>query len=130
MCTIGAGIQHGRTYLLKNFDYAPTPTGWAFFEGPGIPHFALVDHDQQGVNSGFNASGLALQISRSKCLADVTPEREESRTVHYFPACPECLTVPHLNSPAPETRPQYHTWPTPPVWAPRPGRPGESPAGS
>ena len=93
MCTIGAVIQNGRTYLLKNFDYAPTPTGWAFFEGPGIPHFALVDHDQQGVNSGFNASGLALQISRSKCLADVTPEREESRTVLNGAVLADCAAV-------------------------------------
>ena len=93
MCTIGAVIQNGRTYLLKNFDYAPTPTGWAFFEGPGISHFALVDHDQQGVNSGFNASGLVLQISRSKCLADVTPEREESRTVLNGAVLADCAAV-------------------------------------
>ena len=93
MCTIGAVIQNGRTYLLKNFDYAPTPTGWALFEGSGITHFALVDHDQQGVNSGLNARGLALQISRSKCLSDMTPEREESRAVLNGAVLAECAVV-------------------------------------
>ena len=93
MCTMGAVIQNGRTYLLKNFDYAPTPTGWAFFEGPGIPHFALVDHDQQGVNSGLNAHGLALQISRSECLAVATPEAQESPTVLNGSVLSECAAV-------------------------------------
>ena len=83
MCTIGAVTQNSRTFLLKNFDYPPAPTGWAFFDtfDGGYPHFALVDHDQQGLNSGLNARGLALQISRSKCLTNATPEREELRTV-------------------------------------------------
>jgi len=83
MCTIGAVTQNSQTFLLKNFDYPPAPTGWAFFytfDG-GYSHFALVDHDQQGLNSGLNARGLALQISRSKCLTNATPEREELRTV-------------------------------------------------
>lgn len=30
-----------------------------------LSHFALVDHDQQGVNSGLNNRGLGLVISYS-----------------------------------------------------------------
>jgi len=95
MCTIGAVIHKGRTFLLKNFDYPPVPTGWAHFTtfDGGFPHFALVDHDQQGVNSGLNDQGLAVQISRSKCLADVTPEREELRTVLNGEVLTRCATV-------------------------------------
>ena len=95
MCTIGAVIQNGRTFLLKNFDYPAVPTGWAHFTtfDSGYPHFALVDHDQQGINSGLNDQGLALQISRSKCLADVTPEREELRTVLNGEVLTRCATV-------------------------------------
>ena len=95
MCTIGAVIQNGRTFLLKNFDYPAVPTGWAHFTtfDSGYPNFALVDHDQQGINSGLNDQGLALQISRSKCLADVTPEREELRTVLNGEVLTRCATV-------------------------------------
>ena len=42
---------------------------------------ALVDHNQQGVNSGLNAAGLGLLISRSRKREDPTPERMELRTV-------------------------------------------------
>ena len=68
--------------MLKNFDYRPVPTGWSLFEPfqGDIAHFALVDHAQQGLNSGLNRSGLGLQISRSKC-DNPTPERLESRTI-------------------------------------------------
>ena len=83
MCTIGAMLAPEKTFLLKNFDYLSTPTGWAYLEtfDGGHSHFALVDHAQQGLNSGLNAAGLALQISRSKCTDLDTPEREEIRTV-------------------------------------------------
>ena len=95
MCTLGAMTQNGRTFLLKNFDYVPTPTGWAFFESceESIPHFALVDHDQQGLNSGLNAQGLALQISRSKSQVELTPEREELRTVINGEVLAQCASV-------------------------------------
>jgi len=83
VCTIGAIIQGEKTFLLKNFDYRPFPTGWTFFQtfDERSPHFALVDHDQRGVNSGLNAQGLGLQISRSASKDPDTPEREELRTV-------------------------------------------------
>ena len=95
MCTIGAVIQNGRTFLLNNSDYPAVHTGWAHFTtfDSGYPNFALVDHDQQGINSGLNDQGLALQISRSKCLADVTPEREELRTVLNGEVLTRCATV-------------------------------------
>lgn len=81
MCTIGAVVSGGRTLLLKNFDYRPVPTGWAHFVGQGHAHFALVDHDQKGVNSGMNDAGLALEISRSASSSPQSPERKELRTV-------------------------------------------------
>ncbi len=81
MCTIGAVICGGRSLLLKNFDYKPVPTGWAYFHGQGHSHFALVDHDQRGVNSGMNEAGLALEISRSASPSPESPERVELRTV-------------------------------------------------
>jgi hypothetical protein len=83
MCTIGAITQEGKTFLLKNFDYRPVPTGWAYFEAfeGEHRHFALVDHGQQGVNSGLNAAGLGLLISRSRLDEPDSPEREELRTV-------------------------------------------------
>ena len=95
MCTIGALTQNGRTFLLKNFDYPPAPTGWAYFDtfDGGFPHFALVDHHQQGLNSGLNARGLALQISRSKCIGKETPEREELRTVLNAEVLTRCAGV-------------------------------------
>ncbi len=53
--------------MLKNFDYHPVPVAWAEFSSfGGYDHFALVDHDQQGVNSGLNKAGLALVISMSR----------------------------------------------------------------
>lgn len=65
-CTIGAVKKGSRTFLLKNFDYSPTPIGWAEFTMRGaLRHFALVDHEQQGVNSGLNEAGLGLVISSS-----------------------------------------------------------------
>jgi hypothetical protein len=78
---MGAVICGGRTILLKNFDYKPVPTGWAHFIGQGHSHFALVDHDQKGVNSGMNDAGLALEISRSASPSPESPERKELRTV-------------------------------------------------
>jgi hypothetical protein len=83
MCTIGALLIPDNTFLLKNFDYPPAPTGWTLFQtfDDRWPHFALVDHDQQGLNSGLNAQGLGLQISRSKSLTTPTPEQHEQRTV-------------------------------------------------
>ena len=82
MCTIASFIQDRKCYMLKNFDYRPVPTGWTRFEpfDDDLAHFALVDHAQQGLNSGMNRAGLGLQISRSKC-ADPSPERQECRTV-------------------------------------------------
>jgi hypothetical protein len=82
VCTIASLIRGDKCFMLKNFDYRPVPTGWSLFEpfDDDIAHFALVDHAQQGVNSGLNSVGLGLQISRSKC-GDPTPERLESRTV-------------------------------------------------
>ncbi len=95
MCTIGAMIQGDKTFLLKNFDYQPVPTGWAFFEtfDGGYPHFALVDHGQQGVNSGLNAAGLGLQISRSRSNMPDTPEQEEVRTVLNAEVLSRCRSV-------------------------------------
>jgi hypothetical protein len=83
MCTIGGIISEGRAFLLKNFDYPPVPTGWAYFTpfDGGIAHFALVDHGQRGVNSGLNEAGLGLQISRSKPPDPGSEESEEKRTV-------------------------------------------------
>jgi len=83
MCTIGGIVADGRTFLLKNFDYPPVPTGWAYFTpfDEGIAHFALVDHGQRGVNSGLNQAGLGLQISRSKSNDPGSRESEELRTV-------------------------------------------------
>ena len=81
MCTIGAVVSGGRTLLLKNFDYRAVPTGWAHFLAQGHSHFALVDHDQKGVNSGMNDAGLALEISRSASSSPQSPERKELRTV-------------------------------------------------
>ena len=83
MCTIGAMIYGDQTFMLKNFDYGPSPTGWTVFEtfNGGYPHFALVDHDQRGVNSGLNITGLGLLISRSKKPEEPTPEQMELRTV-------------------------------------------------
>jgi hypothetical protein len=83
MCTIGGVIHDGRTFLLKNFDYPPVPTGWSLFTpfNGGHPHFALVDHGQKGVNSGLNEAGLGLQISRSKSNDPDCKETEELRTV-------------------------------------------------
>ena len=82
MCTIASMISGDKVFMLKNFDYRATPTGWTLFEtfDGGYPHFALVDHAQQGLNSGLNIAGLGLQISRSRC-DDPSPEREETRTV-------------------------------------------------
>ena len=82
MCTIAAMIHGQKVFMLKNFDYRATPTGWVQFEtfDGGHSHFALVDHAQQGLNSGLNAAGLGLEISRSGC-DDPTPERDEVRTV-------------------------------------------------
>ena len=83
MCTIGAMICENKTFMLKNFDYRPFPTAWTYFQtfDHGHPHFALVDHNQQGVNSGLNAAGLGLLISRSRKPEDPTPEQQELRTV-------------------------------------------------
>jgi len=82
VCTIASVIQNGKCYMLKNFDYRPVPTGWTRFEpfDDDLAHFALVDHAQQGLNSGMNSAGLGLQISRSKCN-DPSPERLECRTI-------------------------------------------------
>ena len=82
MCTIAAMARGSRTIMLKNFDYKATPTGWVWFHGfdGQHAHFALVDHAQQGLNSGLNCKGLGLQISRSRADAP-TPERSELRTV-------------------------------------------------
>ena len=95
MCTIGAIIQGDKSFLLKNFDYRPVPTGWAFFEtfDGGHPHFALVDHGQQGVNSGLNAAGLGLQISRSGWNDPATPEKEELRTLLNGEVLAHCGSV-------------------------------------
>ncbi len=95
MCTIAAMIHGGKTFLLKNFDYGPVPTGWTRFEpfDGDYPRFALVDHAQQGLNSGLNSAGLGLQISRSKC-DDPTPEREEIRTVLNADVLARCSDVP------------------------------------
>ena len=95
MCTIGAIIQGDKSFLLKNFDYRPVPTGWAFFEtfDGGYPHFGLVDHGQQGVNSGLNAAGLGLQISRSGWDDPETPEEEELRTVLNGEVLAQCGSV-------------------------------------
>ena len=95
MCTIGAVTCEGRTFLLKNFDYQAFPTGWAHFHSfdGGYEHFALVDHDQQGLNSGLNAAGLGLQISRSKCLEGGTPEKAERRTVLNARVLAQCDRV-------------------------------------
>ena len=95
MCTIGAIIQGDKSFLLKNFDYRPVSTGWAFFEtfDDGHPHFALVDHGQQGVNSGLNAAGLGLQISRSGWNDPGTPEEEELRTVLNGEVLAQCGSV-------------------------------------
>ncbi len=82
MCTMAAMIRGDKTFLLKNFGFGPTPTGWAHlqtFDG-GHPHFALVTHAQKGVNSGLNDRALGLQISRLKG-EDPSPEQEELRTV-------------------------------------------------
>jgi hypothetical protein len=83
MCTIGGVIRDGRTYLLKNFDYPPVPTGWSLFTpfNGGNSHFALVDHGQRGVNSGLNEAGFGLQISRSKSNDPDSEDTEELRTV-------------------------------------------------
>jgi len=83
MCTIGAMISGDKTFLLKNFDFRSTPTGWAYLQTfeEKYPHFALVDHAQAGLNSGLNSAGLGLLISRSRCGDPTTPEREERRTV-------------------------------------------------
>ena len=83
MCTIGALLLPETTFLLKNFDYPPTPIGWTHFQtfDEQLPHFALINHDQQGLNSGLNIRGLGLQISRSKCLTVPTPECHERRTI-------------------------------------------------
>jgi hypothetical protein len=63
---------------LKNFDFRVVPTSWAQFRClDGYNHFALVNHDQQGINSGLNQKGLALVISSS----DIGTEREEKRTI-------------------------------------------------
>ena len=107
MCTIAAMICGEKVFMLKNFDYRATPTGWVLFEtfDGGHPHFALVDHAQQGLNSGLNAAGLGLQISRSRC-EDPTPEREEIRTVLNGEVLAGCATVPegvaHIESYASE----------------------------
>lgn len=68
MCTIGAIRQGNRTLLLKNFDYPPpVSVSWSYFHtfGKEIPHFGLVDHFQQGVNSGLNIKRLGLVIAES-----------------------------------------------------------------
>lgn len=88
MCTIGGLLYRDKTFLLKSYDYDPFPVAWAHFEtlDERLPHFALVNHGQHGINSGLNTAGLALQISRS---VDVQPpdrqvpttEHQEVRTV-------------------------------------------------
>ena len=95
MCTIGGLISRDTTLLLKNFDYPPSPTGWAYFStfDGGIPHFALVDHGQQGVNSGLNRDGLGLLISRSKATDPASPEALELRTVLNAEVLSRCSTV-------------------------------------
>lgn len=68
MCTIGAISRGDKTFLIKNFDYLPkTSLAWAHFQpfGSPFPHFALVDHFQQGINSGLNIRGLGLVIAES-----------------------------------------------------------------
>jgi len=77
-CTICAISKEGKTFLLKNFDFQIVPVSWAEFRCiNGYDHFALVDHDQQGVNSGLNVKKLALVISSS----DIGKQREEKRTI-------------------------------------------------
>lgn len=94
MCTMAAMTYEGRTFLFKNFDYRSTPTGWVNFHGfeDDLEHFALVDHAQQGLNSGLNCEGLALQISRSRA-EDPTPERVELRTILNAEVLATCSTV-------------------------------------
>lgn len=78
-CTIGAISRKDKTFMLKNFDYAAVPLTWAEFVCcDGYNHFALVDHNQQGVNSGLNVKGLGLIISRSDGRGGGT---QEKRTV-------------------------------------------------
>ena len=83
MCTIGALIQGDRTFMLKNFDYRPFPTGWVLLESfdHRYPHFALVNHNQRGLNSGLNGAGMGLQISYSGWPDPFSPGTEELRTV-------------------------------------------------
>jgi hypothetical protein len=77
-CTIGVISKEGKTFLLKNFDFQVVPVSWAEFRCiDGYDHFALVDHYQQGVNSGLNVKKLALIISSS----DIGKDREEKRTI-------------------------------------------------
>lgn len=95
MCTIGA-VSHGnKTFLLKNFDYLPdTSLAWARFQpfGAPFPHFALVDHFQQGVNSGINTAGLGLVIAESD--PDFWEEKKkELRTVINGEILAKCKNV-------------------------------------
>jgi len=77
-CTIGAISRDGKIFLLKNFDFSVVPVSWAEFRCiQGYDHFALIDHDQQGVNSGLNNRGLGLVISYS----DIGKGGEEKRTI-------------------------------------------------
>lgn len=94
MCTIAAIRKGKRTILLKNLDLQPVPTGWALFEGfdGGLRHFAVVDHGQQGANSGLNECGLALQISQSG-KPGPSPERDELRTVLNGEVLAHCTRV-------------------------------------
>lgn len=95
MCTIGAISHANKTFVIKNFDYLPnTSLAWTRFQpfGSPFPHFALVDHFQQGVNSGMNIVGLGLVISESD------PEfwenkKKELRTVINAEILANCKTV-------------------------------------
>ena len=95
MCTIGA-ISHGdKTFVIKKFDYLPdTSLAWAHFRPFGSPfaHFALVNHFQQGVNSGINTAGLGLVIAESD-PAFWEKKKRELRTVINAEILAKCKNV-------------------------------------
>lgn len=89
-CTIGVISKGSKTFMLKNFDYRLVPVAWAVFSSfGGYDHFALVDHDQQGVNSGLNKAGLALCISMSDLPGGKRLEKRTKINAKVLSSCNE-----------------------------------------
>ena len=95
MGTMGAIANGDKTLMLMNLDRAPAAERWAFLPGSGTDHrhFALLAHGRQGVDSGLNEAGLALQTSGSRHDGPDAPGRDEPGTVLHGQVLAACRTV-------------------------------------